>query len=68
MTEKPPKTRLPDNFASFTVDHTQPGRRKPRWSINPLRAEAHASAEGARLSSLAAEITRGIGRTREGRE
>ena len=64
MTEKPPKTRLPDNFASFAVGHTQPGR-KPRWSINPLQAAARASTEAARFSNLEAELMQGIGRKPE---
>jgi hypothetical protein len=63
MTEKPPKTRPPDNFAAF--DPLSRGRRRVRWALNPL---PNSSAEAAGLSSLAAEITRGIGRTREGGE
>jgi hypothetical protein len=65
MPEQPGKPWLPDNFAAFDIDPRRSGRRKVRWSINPLRAEASASVEAAGLSSLAAEITRGIGRTRE---
>jgi hypothetical protein len=60
MPDKPPKTRLPDNFASFEASGT--GRRKTRWAINPLRAAARASAEAARFSNLEAELMQGIGR------
>lgn len=42
-----------------------PGRRKARWSINPLRDEARASAVDARLASIADGIARGIGRKPE---
>jgi hypothetical protein len=66
--ELPRKPRLTDDFAAFDIDPRRSSRRKPGWSINPLRAEARASAEAAGLSSLAAAITRGLGRKREGRE
>ena len=63
MPDRPPKTRLPDNFASFDIDPRRPsGRRKPRWAINPLRAEANASAEAARFSSLEEQLCAGLGR------
>jgi hypothetical protein len=69
MPDKPPKARLPDTFASFGIAALGQGtRRKARWAINPMRAEAHASAEGARLASIEAEMMQGLGRKREGRE
>ena len=69
MANEPPKTRPPDNFASFAAaGHTQPGRRKSRWAINPLRAEASAGAEAARFANIEAELMRGIGRKLERKE
>jgi hypothetical protein len=69
MPDEPSKTRLPDSFASFDIDPRRPsGRRKARWSINPLRAEARASAVDARLASIADGIARGIGKKPEGTE
>jgi hypothetical protein len=66
--ELPRKPRLPDSFAAFDIDPRRPsGRRKSRWSINPRRAEARASAEAAGLSRPRAAITRGIGRKSEHR-
>ena len=66
MTEKPPKARLPDNFASFEASaHGHGTRRKSRWSLNPPRAEGMASAEGARLASIEAELYAGLGRKQE---
>jgi hypothetical protein len=58
----PEKPRLPESFAAFDIDPRRSGRRSCRWSLNPGRAEARASAEAAGLSSLAAAITRGIGK------
>jgi hypothetical protein len=69
MTDKPRKLpRL--GFAGFEDSSAAAGtgRRKPRWAINPLRDGARASAEGARLASLADGIARGIGRKPEGTE
>jgi hypothetical protein len=62
MPDKPPK--LPAlGFAGFAaIDPISTGRRKPRWSINPLRTEAMASAEGGRFSHLEGELLQGIGR------
>lgn len=66
-----PPRKLPElGFAGFEASSAAAGRgrRKPGWPLNPMRAEARASAKAAGLSSLAAAITRGIGRTRERRE
>jgi hypothetical protein len=59
----PRKPRL-GNFASFDVAALGQGaRRKPKWSLNPLRTGTHASAEAGRLASrLEAEIAQGLGR------
>jgi hypothetical protein len=66
MPDQPPrKPRLPDNFAAFDTDPRRSARRKPRWSINPLRDGARASAEAARFSSLEAELLAGLGRKPE---
>jgi hypothetical protein len=38
MSDKPPKPRPPDSFASFEAAARGQGtRRKARWAINPLR-------------------------------
>ena len=63
--ERPPRPRLTDSFASFDTDPRRSGRRKPRWAINHLRAEATATAEAARFSSLGAELYAGLGRKPE---
>jgi hypothetical protein len=66
MPEKQPKARLPDNFASFAAGASSgAGRRKSRWAINPLRAEAMASVEGGRLATLEVELYAGLGRKPE---
>ena len=66
--DRPRKQRLPDNFAAFDTDPRRSGRRNPRWPINPLRAEASASAEAARFANIEAELMRGIGRKLERKE
>jgi hypothetical protein len=60
MSDKPPKPRLPDNFAAF--DPFSHGRRKPRWSLRPM----HEPSEGATVDAArfvnAVEVMRGLGR------
>jgi hypothetical protein len=53
-----------NRFAGFENSAAAAGRsrRKPRWAISPLRAEASASAEAARFSNLEAELRQGLGR------
>jgi hypothetical protein len=66
MPDKPRKLpRL--GFAGFEDSSAAggTGRRKSRWAINPLRAEARASAEGARLATLEGELMQGLGRKPE---
>jgi hypothetical protein len=63
MPDKPRK--LPAlGFAGFEDSSAAAGhsRRKGRWAINPLRAEARASAEGGRLAGLEGELLQGLGR------
>jgi hypothetical protein len=69
MPEQPRK--LPQlGFAGFEDSRAAAGRsrRKARWSINPVRDGARASAVDARLASIADGIARGIGRKPEGSE
>jgi hypothetical protein len=63
MPDKPPKARLPDNFASFEASARGHGtRRKARWALSPLRDVARASAESARFSNLEGELRACLGR------
>ena len=66
MPDKPRK--LPAlGFAGFENSSAAAGhgRRRTRWAINPMRAEAHASAEGGRLAALEGELMQGLGRKPE---
>jgi hypothetical protein len=68
---KPPPRKLPSlGFGGFEDSRAAAGtgRRKSRWSLNPLRAEARASVEGARLAGLEGELLAGLGRKLERKE
>jgi hypothetical protein len=69
MPDKPPKLP-PLGFAGFEASSAAAGtgRRKSRWAINPLRDEATATAEAARLSNLEVGVYAGIGRKLERKE
>jgi hypothetical protein len=60
MTEKPPKTRPPDNFAAF--DPLSHGCRRVRWALRP----AHEPSEGATADAsrfvTEAKLMQGLGR------
>jgi hypothetical protein len=63
MPDEPPK--MPAlGFAGFenSAGATGRSRRKSRWAINPLRAEASATAEAARFSNLEGELMQSLGR------
>ena len=69
MTDERPK--LPAlGFAGFENSSAAAGRRsrKARWSINPLRDEASASAAATRFSHLEGELRQGLGRKPEREE
>jgi hypothetical protein len=67
MPGEPPRKLPALGWAGFEASSSAAGtgRRKSRWPLNPMRAEASASAEAARFSNLAAAITRGLGRKPE---
>jgi hypothetical protein len=60
MTDQPPKTRLSDNFAAF--DPLSHGRRKPRWSLRPMREPTEGEAVDAARFVKEAELCAGLGR------
>jgi hypothetical protein len=60
VSDKSPKLP-PLGFVGFEAS-AGIGRRKSRWPLNPMRAEASASAEAARFSNLEADLMQGIGR------
>jgi hypothetical protein len=70
MPDKPPEPHpklRKIGFAGFSADDAAavPARRRNRWSINPLRDERIASAEGARFAGMADEVSKALGRRKE---
>jgi hypothetical protein len=60
MSDKPPKTKPPGNLAAF--DPLSRGRRKPRWSLRPMREPSEGEAVDAARFVKEAELMQGLGR------
>jgi hypothetical protein len=68
MPGKPPKSRLPDNFASFEASGAATGRRRRRatWSLRPMHEPSGGAAVDAARFVREAELCAGLGRRKAG--